>query len=196
MLLLLTLHYQSIFERRASHGLERLVVIVNITTKRLSTYRHVEVIRTLAPAVSRAVGIASVELESLSTSFIVDAKDFILFPPCMPKLAAAAAVRMPRLETIELCNGRKGLEATLQYRRGVGVTRYVKPLRSIAILVAYSLFPKDILASGANVASPADAIKYLKPINLVIRPISLHTITLEHRIQADKQLPLQTICHI
>jgi hypothetical protein len=72
----------------------------------------------------------------------------------------------------------------------------MKPLRSSAILVAYSLFPKGILASGANVASPADAIKYLKPINLVIRPISLHTITLEHRIQADKQLPLQTICHI
>lgn len=68
----------------------------------------------------------------------------------MLKLAAAAAARMLRLETIEFCNRRRVLEATLQYRRGAGVTRRViwdlflepdviktcEALRSSTILVA------------------------------------------------------------
>ncbi|CAH0026839.1 unnamed protein product [Clonostachys rhizophaga] len=110
-------------------------------------------------------------------------------PGLPPKLtsAAAAAARMPKLGTIELCNGRKGLEATLQYRGGVGVTGKVtwelfleldviKAGEAVAFKYhSRGLFvmSKDILGFGANVELYGDAIEYLKLVNPVIRLISL-----------------------
>lgn len=60
-------------------------------------------------------------------------------------------------------------------------------MRSVALKYhsrGLTVIAKGILGSGTNFASPADAIKSLKLTNLVIRPISLHNIILEHIIQA------------
>ncbi|KAK0709070.1 hypothetical protein B0T26DRAFT_804870 [Lasiosphaeria miniovina] len=97
--------------------------------------------------VSSALAMASLELEYLSASFMVDAADF--FDACRPswkwpnltslaltsqlltpdrhwaamidkmlQAAAAAGIEMPRLETMEIWNGGEGLAALFRYQSG------------------------------------------------------------------------------
>lgn len=100
-------------------------------------------IRQPNPTVSRVIALASLELEQLSASFIVDAGQFFQIEPSWewPKLttlaltsgllspdknstevgamlqaAAEAAKKMPQLETMEIWNGRKGLAALFKYQ--------------------------------------------------------------------------------
>ncbi|KAJ3574971.1 hypothetical protein NPX13_g4193 [Xylaria arbuscula] len=99
-------------------------------------------IRNPSPAVSRMVALASLKLEHLAASFIVDASHFFEKEPSwewpnltslvitskllapnenpvkigsMLQTAAAAAMKMPQLETMEIWNGRKGLAALFKY---------------------------------------------------------------------------------
>jgi hypothetical protein len=99
--------------------------------------------RNPAPAVSRIIALASLKLEHLAASFIVDSSHFFeiepswewpnltslvvtskLFAPdrnsieirSMLQTAAAAAIKMPQLETMEVWNGRKGLAALFKYQ--------------------------------------------------------------------------------
>lgn len=101
-----------------------------------------DIIRNPAPAVSQRVALASLKLEHLTASFIVDASHFfkielswewpllsslvltsnLLTPDenpieigAMLQAAAAAALKMPQLETMEIWNGRKGLAASHNY---------------------------------------------------------------------------------
>ncbi|KAG5753661.1 hypothetical protein H9Q70_003675 [Fusarium xylarioides] len=100
-------------------------------------------IRIPSPAVGRMIALTSLRLEHLAASFIIDASHFFAIDPSWewPNLtslvltsrlltrgenstkidtllqaAAAAALRMPRLETMEIWNGQKGLAALFQYR--------------------------------------------------------------------------------
>ncbi|KAF4957179.1 hypothetical protein FGADI_3244 [Fusarium gaditjirri] len=95
------------------------------------------------PAVGRMLALTSLPLEHLAASFIVEANHFfaidsswewpdltslvltsrLLTPEENPtkidvllQAAAVAALRMPRLETMEIWNGKRGLAALFQYR--------------------------------------------------------------------------------
>lgn len=105
-------------------------------------------IRKPASAVSRMVALASLGREHLAASFIVDASQFFELEPAwewpnlislvltsdllrpraksveieaMLRAAAAAAMKMPRLETMEIWNGRKGLAALFWYQASRGI---------------------------------------------------------------------------
>lgn len=100
-------------------------------------------IRNPTPTVSRMIALASLKLEHLAASFIVDASHFFEIEPswewpnlislvltskllapdenqieigAMLKAAAAAATKMPQLEIMEIWNGRKGLAAVFKYQ--------------------------------------------------------------------------------
>ncbi|KAF5022621.1 hypothetical protein F66182_5336 [Fusarium sp. NRRL 66182] len=109
-------------------------------------------IRNPAPAVGRMIALTSLPLEHLAASFIIEASHFFAIDPswewpnlislvltsrlltpeeistkidALLQAAAVAALRMPRLETMEIWNGQKGLAALFQYRviRGSQQTR-------------------------------------------------------------------------
>lgn len=96
-----------------------------------------------SPAISRAVAIASLALEHVAASYLVDAGDFFtldppwewrkleslrltssLFTPdgdtfaigALLEAAASAACKMPRLEVMELWNGQKGVAGLFRYQ--------------------------------------------------------------------------------
>lgn len=100
-------------------------------------------IRNPTPAVSRMVALASLKLEHLAASFVVDASDFfniehswewpnltslvltskLLTPDqdpikigAMLQAAAVVATKMPQLTAMEIWNGRKGLAALFKYQ--------------------------------------------------------------------------------
>lgn len=102
-------------------------------------------IRKPNPAISRAVALASLPLEHLAASYLADAGQFfdnikpvwewphlktlvvtsILLKPdgdrakigaMLRRAAGTAAARMPRLEVMEIWNGRKGLAALFRYQ--------------------------------------------------------------------------------
>ncbi|KAK0715168.1 hypothetical protein B0H67DRAFT_634640 [Lasiosphaeris hirsuta] len=129
------------------------------------------------PAVSRMIALASLRLEHLAASFLVDARRFFSIEPswewpnptsivltskmlrpgedpvksgAMLQAAAAAALRMPRLETMEIWNGRKWLAAIFRYQ--------------------------TLLAA---IKSHGDAIPCLGLLGQVIRPVSLQQIQIE-----------------
>lgn len=107
--------------------------------------RRCEDFRTPAPAVSDMIARASINLEQLSASYILDASQFfdlerslcwnkltslvltsnLLLPEESPTeigsmlqaaAAAVAAHRMPQLLSMDVWNGRKGVAAAFQYR--------------------------------------------------------------------------------
>ncbi|KAF5988692.1 PRANC domain-containing protein [Fusarium bulbicola] len=106
-----------------------------------------ESIRNPVPAVGRVIALTSLPLEHLAASFIIDASHFFAIDPswewpnltslvltsrllkpeddstnidALLQAAAAAALKMPRLETMEIWNGQKGLAALFQYRMSRG----------------------------------------------------------------------------
>ncbi|KAF5620063.1 hypothetical protein F52700_11383 [Fusarium sp. NRRL 52700] len=95
------------------------------------------------PAVGHMIALTSLPLEHLAASFIIEASHFFAIDPswkwpnltslvltsrlltpeedstkidALLQAAAVAALRMPRLETMEIWNGQKGLAALFQYR--------------------------------------------------------------------------------
>ncbi|KIW82376.1 hypothetical protein Z517_05403 [Fonsecaea pedrosoi CBS 271.37] len=139
-------------EARFNKNLKRLVVFENFNQQYPVIMHQVlsgDVLsgcvshRKPTPAVSRMVGLASLNLEYLAASFIVDASHFFDVEPSwewpnirsivltsslltpdqdpakievMLQAAAAAAMKMPQLETIEIWNGRRGLAALFKYQ--------------------------------------------------------------------------------
>ncbi|KAN0089526.1 hypothetical protein V8E51_019786 [Hyaloscypha variabilis] len=149
--------YRYLFEsiRRFNSNLKRLVVFENFNQQYPTVMQRFQLgedlsrcdsIRNPAPAVSRMIALASLKLEHLAASFIVDASHFFEIEPSWewPNLislvltstvltpdensvdigamlqaaaaAAAAAIKMPQLETMEIWNGRKGLAALFKYQ--------------------------------------------------------------------------------
>ncbi|KAH9907472.1 hypothetical protein F4778DRAFT_542154 [Xylariomycetidae sp. FL2044] len=183
-----------------------------------------DLIRVPDREVSRKFASISRKLEYLSASFIVDASHFLvdreqyqwpfltsvaltsrlLTPDGDPteigkmlQEAAEAAMKMPKLRTLEIWNGRKGLAGLFAYhftehRRPAVLTwrgtwtfvvhpHLVRAWESVALKhgghgcdVVEELLDVDINCHG-------DAIHYLRLSNLVVRPISLQQIRMEHR---------------
>lgn len=222
--------FQSLFESLAPSRLRRLVLFENFNQQYpisfSSSATGCDAIRTPAFNVSEAVARASLNLEHLSASFIVDASYFfdarkplwrwpdltsialtsqLLAPDESPaeidnmlRSAAAAAMTMPRLETMEIWNGREGLAMLFRYQlaRGGGPavitcrgtwefalrTPVVQAWEGVALKNHGQgcVIVKYLLNDG--IESHGDAIHHLKLSSPVIRPISLQQIRMEHRI--------------
>ncbi|KAK3394510.1 hypothetical protein B0H63DRAFT_48274 [Podospora didyma] len=138
--------HQSVFESLALSKLKRLVLFENFNQSYLprESHRDEDLIRIPAPNVGRAVATASLKLEHLSASFMVDADDFLqarqrfwewpnlnslaltsqLLTPGESQVdindmliaAAAATMRMPKLRTMKIWNGQEGLAILFQYQ--------------------------------------------------------------------------------
>lgn len=169
--------------------------------------------------VSLAVAKASLRLEHLSASFIVTASYF--FSACEPsgkwpnmttlaltsqlltpdespikidnmlQTAAAVAMKMPNLESMEIWNGREGLTMLFRYQltgkwqpavltcRGTWEFTLRSPIVQAWEAVALkrrcahrSIIVEELLDASV-VKSHGDAIYHLKFLNHVIRPVSL-----------------------
>ncbi|KAK1994005.1 hypothetical protein LX36DRAFT_693386 [Colletotrichum falcatum] len=168
-------------------------------------------IRDPDPAVSQMVALASLKLEHLAASFIADASYFLEIDPtwewpnltslvltsklltpdenptetgAMLRAAAAAAMKMPRLEIMEIWNGRKGLAALFRYQAfhnvqqaeivWKGTWRFIM---ETSIIQAWEAEQLD----GAAIESHGDALHYLKLSSQAIRPISLQQIRMEQK---------------
>lgn len=181
--------------------------------------------RNPSPAVCRMVALASLKLEHLAASFIVDASHLFEIEPswewsnlssivltsniltpdkdpikigAMLQAAAAAAKKMPRLETMDIWNGRQGLAALFKYqvfhtRQEAAITwrgtwQFTMESSVIqawkAVIYQYDgcrlNFVQERLDKTA-IQSHGDAIHYLMLSSPVIRPISLQQIQTEQK---------------
>ncbi|KAK6840674.1 hypothetical protein PG995_016428 [Apiospora arundinis] len=184
-------------------------------------------------AVGRLVAQASLELEHLSASFMVDAGSFFaachhnsswtwprlqtlilttqVFVPGVDALrpaakilerAAAAARKMPRLETLHIWNGREGLAASFRYQasppsitwRGTWphTVRHdvIYPWTEVACdrdPAAQLAVYHEAIDKRFVMKSHADAVHYLDLPATVVRPVSLQQIRLDDRVRAERR---------
>ncbi|KAF4972809.1 hypothetical protein FSARC_709 [Fusarium sarcochroum] len=224
--------YQLLFESLTSYNIRKLVIFENFNEYYLSSlkFHDCDRIRIPNPNISRVIASASLGLEELSASFIVDASYFLnacqtswlwpnltsivltsrLLTPLKSRAsinsmlvaAAAAAENMPKLKTMEIWNGRKGLAMLFSYQSGSGCGRNpaVVTCRGTWELVLHStvtraweavavkhryvgpVFVKELLGDATAVKSHGDAIHHLKLSGSVIRPVSLQQIQMEHQV--------------
>lgn len=201
------------------------------------------IVRDTDRAVARALGFTSLKLEHLAASFLVDADHFFsgmepnwqwsnltwlvitsnLFTPDvdntndigdMLRGAAAAAMNMPRLETLEIWNGRKRFAGLFKYqplrdtRKGritwrgtweLAIGPSVVEAWAAVVRQKYdehwSLELVQERLDEAVIKSHADAIERLMLSGQVIRPVSLQQIRGEQEALAyfgvDVQVPAQ-----
>jgi hypothetical protein len=181
--------------------------------------------RSPALAVSQMVALASLKLEHLAASFIVDASYFFEIEPswewpnlislvltsklltpdensikigAMLQAAAAAAIKMPQLKTMEIWNGRKGFAALFKYQAFRDIQQAMIIWRGTwkltiepSIIQAWEAvvhqydgwrfnFVQERLDEAA-INSHGDAIHCLMLSSQVIRPISLQQIRIEQK---------------
>ncbi|KAL6700380.1 hypothetical protein J3F84DRAFT_402522 [Trichoderma pleuroticola] len=140
--------FTSLFESLTSRQLRKLVLFENFNAQYLAEFVDCDPVRISTSEVSRAVAKASLALEHLSASFMVDASYF--FQACEPSwtwpnltwlamtsrligpdespvdvddmlmAASAAAIKMPNLQVMEIWNGQKGLAMLFRYQRAKG----------------------------------------------------------------------------
>jgi hypothetical protein len=235
LILLLFVDLRLLFESLCSDRLRRLVIFENFDQTYAASYMtlHIDPVRIPCAYVSRAVANASLTLEHLSASFLVDARDFfdarelswkwpnltwlaltsrLLVPQGPPtelddmlRAAAAAAMKMPNLETMEIWIGEKGLAMLFKYQRAEPGQPAVITLRgtweltlrppviedwdSVALRHRGQghVIVKELLDAGACAKSHGDAIHHLKLSRPVIRPVSLRQIQMEHLIREEVQ---------
>ncbi|TAQ83674.1 hypothetical protein B7494_g7998 [Chlorociboria aeruginascens] len=225
-----------VFESLVSDRLRKLVLFENfnqIYPAGFERLRNVDPIRIPSFHISRAVAKASLTLEHLSASFIVDACHFfaarelswkwpnltwlaltsqLLVPEESPEelndmlaAAAAAAMKMPNLQIMEIWNGKKGLAMVFRYQRAKQRQPAVITWRGTwelalqpSVTQAWDwvtlshggqghIIVKELLGADVCIQSHGDAIRHLRFSRPVIRPISLRQIQLEHDIRAGLQ---------
>lgn len=231
-ILIFDLAFRSLFQSLASSKLRRLILFENFNQQYALAFMNkshgCDPIRIPTSDVSWAVAKASLKLEHLSASFIVDASYF--FHACEPswkwpsmtslaltsqlltpdespieidnmlQIAAAVAMRMPNLESMEIWNGREGSAMLFRYQlaleeqpavltcRGTWEFTLRPPVVQAWEAVALKrgshrfIIVEELLDAGV-VKSHGDAIYHLKFLNSVIRPVSLQQIRMEHRIR-------------
>jgi len=218
--------------QRSNTRLKRLVVFENFNQQYTSDLQRFipaeHIARNPHPAVGRMVALASLRLEHLAASFLVDARHFFAIEPfwkwpnltslvltskvlrlgedpvqigAMLRAAAAAAMRMPRLETMEIWNGRKGLAAVFRYqtlrnaRQATVTWRATWELAMEPLLIrawkavlhhryddSWSLGVVQERLDAAAIKSHGDAIPCLRLLlDQVIRPVSLQQIQMEQK---------------
>jgi hypothetical protein len=178
------------------------------------------------------VALASLKLEHLAASCIVDADYLFQIEPSwewpnlislavtsrlllpdkdsaeigpMLQAAAAAATKMPRLETMEIWNGRKGLAALFQYQASHENRRAVITWRSTwgmtidpciiqaweAVVHQYDGWDLALVQEKLDemaINSHGDAIRHLRLSNQAIRRISLQQIQMEQKALEGAQI--------
>lgn len=177
---------------------------------------------------SQALARASLEFKHLSASFIVDARDFFLTDGTWPalttlaltsrllapdakqdgidgmlKAAAAAAERMPSLETMEIWNGREGLAGLFRYRsarrgRTAGITwrgtwdlclgrDVVQAWADVANMErrAGLVVMKEERMDAGKIRFHGDAIHHLGLEAQVVRPVSLYQMRMERDVREE-----------
>ncbi|OAQ72975.2 hypothetical protein VFPPC_15228 [Pochonia chlamydosporia 170] len=222
--------------RKRNTNLKRLVVFENFNQQYPVTlqvshgwpfdWMQCDAHRRPSRSVSRMMAFASLELEHLAASFLVDAAHFFDAEPswAWPNLtslvltsellvpdeeeatyigvllraAAKAAMKMPRLATMEIWNGRKGLAALFKYQafrrmqkaviswRGTWkLTMEPSVLRAWEAVVhqqdGWRLDVAEEWLDEAAIVSHGDAIQCLMLSGEVIRPVSLQQIQMEQR---------------
>ncbi|PTB69996.1 hypothetical protein BBK36DRAFT_1110106 [Trichoderma citrinoviride] len=215
---------RSLLESLASSQVRRLILFENSCSQYLLDFPFLDTDRGSTLVVSRAIASASLVLEHLAASFMVDASDFfearepswrwlnltwlaltsrLLTPDQdaekvdeMLCAAAAAAMTMPNLETMELWNGSEGLAMVFKYQRAREREPAVITTRGTwdfalcpEVVDAWEVVAKNHCCEGctiekellnaAAVTSTGDAIHYLRLSHPVIRPISLEQIRME-----------------
>lgn len=219
---------------RFNENLKRLVIFENFNQQYPPIMQrfqfgadlaNCDIHRKPSPAVRRKIALASLKLEHLAASFIVDASHFFEIEPSwewsnlssivltsnlltpdqdpikievMLQAAAAAAIKMPRLETMEIWNGRQGLAALFKYQvfhdreeatitwRGTWQLSMEESSTQAweAVIDQYGGFRLNWVQEHldeAVIKSHGDAIHHLMLSSSVIRPISLQQIQMEHR---------------
>ncbi|KAK4241607.1 hypothetical protein C8A03DRAFT_40959 [Achaetomium macrosporum] len=230
------LDFQCLFEsvQRFNNNLKRLTVFENFSQQypaSMQRFLHgvdlglCDSIRNPAPAVSRMAARASLKLEHLAASFIVDASHFFEIEPswvwpnltslvltskllvpdenpikigAMLQAAAAAAIKMPKLKTMEIWNGRKGLAALFKYQTFRNLQQAMIIWRGTwklaiepstiqaweAVMHQYDDRRLDLVQERLDetaIKSHGDAIHYLMLSSQVIRPTSLRQIQIEQK---------------
>lgn len=117
----------------------------------------------------------------------------------MLRAAAAAAMKMPNLETMEVWNGQVGLATLFRFQQARGGRPAVMTCRGTwefalrspviqaweAVALKHrghgSVIVKESLDAGA-VRCHGDAVHHLQLLTSVIRPVSLRQIRMEHII--------------
>jgi hypothetical protein len=123
----------------------------------------------------------------------------------MLRAAAAAAMKMSNLETMEIWNGKEGLAMLFRYQRAERGRPAVITWRgtweltlrppvvqawdSVALRHGSQghVIVKELLDAGVCVKSHGDAIRHLKLSRPVSRPVSLRQIQMEHMIREGVQ---------
>lgn len=171
------------------------------------------------------IALASLKCEHLAASFIADASDFFEIEPswewsnltslvltsklltpdgnpieieAMLQAAATAATRMPRLEMMEIWNGRKGFAALFKYEAfrhthqatitWRGTWKFTVESSVIqaweAVMQPYDGWRLNLVQEQldeAAIKSHGDAIHHLMLSSQLIRPVSLHQIQMEQK---------------
>lgn len=188
-------------------------------------------VRAARPAVSRSVARASLRLKHLSGAFVVDAGDVFRSAAAEPAwawpnlatlaltsrllapgacqgsvdgmlvAAAAAAGRMPALETMEIWNGREGLAGLFRYRsarggRTAGITwrgtwdlvlekDVIQAWEDVANMYRRGglVVVKEKVMDAAKIRFHGDAIYHLGLEAQVVRPVSLYQMRMERDIR-------------
>lgn len=121
--------------------------------------------------------------------------------------AAAAAMRVSKLETMEIWNGRKGLAMLFRYQsagqgqpavitwRGTWAFILRPPVLQAWEAVAEkhgglgTVLVEELLDADTMIKSHGDAIHHLKLSTQVIRPASLRQIRMEHGVREESSEP-------
>ncbi|RYP24778.1 hypothetical protein DL765_000324 [Monosporascus sp. GIB2] len=219
--------YCSLFDSLAPRNLRKLVLFENFDEQYPSCFAHCDDMRAPDLWVGQAVAKASLELEYLSASFIIDAGHFLDAVKSgwnwlrltsltltsqllnaqedpdrisnMLEAAASTALKMPKLKTLEIWNGRVGSAALLRYQfEGSGCAvlswkatwkftlqpRVIKAWNAVAHAhdSDNDFRVQEFLDETISVNSHADAINYLE-LSKVLRPISLQQILAAHEVR-------------
>ncbi|GJC82124.1 hypothetical protein ColLi_04962 [Colletotrichum liriopes] len=220
---------QTLIELIPQTKLSKLTIFENFNQSYPRQCFECSAIRVPTPAVSHKLARASLQLATLSASFMIDASYFfearegswkwenltrlaltsrlltdhahIADINGMLRDAAAAALKMPRLETLELWNGREGIAMLFRYqmaRDGQSAIITVRGTFELALgytvkkawdAVALRHHHGRVVVQSSSVdpgviRSHGDAIRQLGLSTDVVRPISLRQILNEHELRA------------
>ena len=207
----------------------KLTIFENFNESYPEKYFESPAIRVPNLAVSRKLAQASLHLTTLSASFMADAEYFFaalqqkwtweklhtlaltsgIFTDDVDTLAvnkllraaAAAALKMPRLDRMELWNGRRGVAMLFRYQRardGQSVTITIRGTSELALgtattqawdMVAHRHGHGSVVTNISSIDPDSirchgDAIRQLELSTQVVRPVSLRQILSERGGQA------------
>ncbi|KAK9439890.1 hypothetical protein VB005_04505 [Metarhizium brunneum] len=220
---------QTLMESFSSTKLCKLTIFENFNESYPGRFSQPLMVREPDPAVSQKLANASLHLTTLSASFMVDAGFFfaalqdtwkwekltslvltsrVLTHYADPsdinnmlRDAAAAALKMPRLDTMELWNGRWGVAMLFRYQRARNGQSAIITVRGtsvfslgVAATEAWDMVARQhrhgrVVVQTSSIDPCAirchgDAIRHLGLSADVVRPVSLQQILSEHDLQA------------